>query len=77
MRLEHDHHFESTGGPRFRADHTNLCIGVLQITTGKLSEIFCSCLVGGRDMVNKRTRKRGLNRAWCIMLWNVVEGVTF
>jgi len=47
MRLKHDHHFKSTSGTRFHADHTNLRIGVVQITIGKLSEIFCSCLVKG------------------------------
>ena len=45
--LEYDHHFNPTSGPRFHADHANLCSRVVQITTGELSEIFCSSLVGG------------------------------
>lgn len=76
MRLEYDHHFESTGRARFHADHTDLCIGVVQISNGESPEIFCSCLVGGRDPVNKWMRKGRLNRARCIMLKNVTE-VTF
>jgi hypothetical protein len=76
MRLEYDHHFKSTGRARFHTDHTNLCLGVVQITTGESSEIFCSCLVGSRDPVNKRMRKGSLNTARCIMLRNVVVWVT-
>ena len=77
MRLEYDHHFELTTGGCFHADHPNLCIGLVQITTGESSEIFCSCLVGGRDPVNKRVREGSMNKARCIVLRNVAEGVTF
>ena len=46
----------------------------MQITNDESSEVFCSCLVGGRDLM----RKGGLNEAWCVMmLRNIVEGVTF
>ncbi len=51
--LEYDHDFVSTSGARFHTDHANLAIGVVPITTGKLSEILCSLLVGGRDTVIK------------------------
>jgi hypothetical protein len=56
-----------------------MCLGVVQITTGESSEIFCPCLVGGRDPVNKRMRKGSLNnlKARCIMLRNVAKWVTF
>jgi hypothetical protein len=77
MQSEDDHYFKSTHGARFHADHINLCVGVLQITTGELSQVFCSCLGGGRDPVDKRMRKGGLNRVRCIMLRNVAKGVTF
>ncbi len=55
---------------------------MVETTTGKLSEIFCFCLtrsrrVGGRDSVNKRMGKGGLNRAWCNVLGNVAKGVMF
>ena len=73
MRLEHNHHFEPTSRTRFHADHTYLCIGVMQITNGESSEVFCSCLVGGRGPGRKCTP----NKAWCVVLRNVVEGVTF
>ena len=73
MRLEYNHHFEPTRGTRFHADHTYLCIGVMQITNGESSEIFCSSWVGGRNPV----RKGGLNKTWCVMLRNVAEGDRF
>ena len=73
MQPECDHYFISTRGARFHADHINLCIGVVKITTGESSEIFRSCLVGNRDP----PRKGGLNWVLCIMLRNVAEGVTF
>ena len=76
MRLKCDHHFKSTSGARFHADHTNMCTGVLQITTGESPQIFSSYLVGDRDPVNKRMREGSLN-IWCIMLRTVVERVTF
>ena len=47
---------------------------MVYITTGELSENFCSCLIGGRVLVNKWKRKGG---AWCIMLMTVTEGVPF
>ena len=76
IQPEYDDYSILTRGARFHADHTNLCIGVMQIMTGESSEIFCSCLVGGRDPVG--VRKGGLNqRVWCIILRNVAEGVTF
>ncbi len=53
---------------------------MVETMTGKLSEIFCSCLTGwveGRDPVNKWMGKGSLNRAWCNMLGNVAKGVTF
>ena len=77
MRLEYDHHFISTSSPRFHADYTNLRIGVIQITNGEPTEMFCSSLVGSRDPVNKRMRKGIINRALCNMLTNVVERVAF
>jgi hypothetical protein len=77
MRLEHDHHFKTTSGTRFHADHTYLCIGVVQITNGESSEIFCPCWVGGRHPVDKRMRKGALNKARCVMLRNIAKGVTF
>jgi hypothetical protein len=47
---------------------------VVQITTGESSEIFCSCWVGGGDLVmNKRLRKGGLNKVRCIILRSVAE----
>jgi hypothetical protein len=45
--------------------------------TGKLSEILCSLLVGGRDMVIKWTRKSGLKRVWYNMLRSMIKEVTF
>ena len=77
-RLEHDRHFNSTGGARFHSDHTNMCIGVVQIVTGKSSKIFCSYLggrVGGRDPMNERIRKGGLNKVWSNVRRNVAKGV--
>ena len=47
--------------------------------SGELSKIFCSCLggrVGGRDPMIKRTRKGGLNKAWC-NVWRDVAKVMF
>jgi hypothetical protein len=79
-RLEHDHHFKTTSGTRFHTDHAHLCIGVVQITTGESSEIFCSCWIGGGDPVmNKRMRKGRLNKVRCIILRSVAEaeGVAF
>jgi hypothetical protein len=73
VRLEYNHHFEPTGGTRFHADHTYLCIGVMQITNGESSEVFCSCLVWGRGP----ERKGAPNKAWCVMLRNVAEGDRF
>ena len=77
MRLEYDHHFISTSSLRFHAHYTNRCIGVIQITNGEPTEMFCSSLVGSRDPVNKRMRKGTINRALCNMLRNVVERVAF
>jgi hypothetical protein len=77
IRLEYNHHFKSTSGPRLHSDHIDLCIGVMQITIGKPSEVFCSSLVGGGGPVNKLLRKGGLNRARRIILRNVAERVTF
>ena len=77
IRLEYDNYFNSTSGPYFHIDHTDLCIGVVQTTNGKSSKIVCSSLVGGRDPVNKGIRKGSLNRALCIMLRNVTERVAF
>ena len=79
MGLEHDHHFKPTSGTHFHADHTYLCIWVVQITTGDSSEIFSPCWIGGRDLVNKRMRKCGLNNVWWIILRSVAEaeGVAF
>jgi hypothetical protein len=80
MRLEHDHHFKTTRGTHFHTDHAYLCIGVVQITTGKPSEIFCSCWIGGGDPVmNKLMRKGRLIKGWCIILRSVAEakGVAF
>ena len=77
MRLEYDHHFESTSCARFHTDHTNLCLGVVQIMTSESSENFFPCLVGGRNPVNKGTRNGSLNRARCTMLRNVFEWVIF
>ena len=77
MRLEHDHHFISTSSSRFHADYTNLCIGVVQITNGESTEMFCSSLIGSRDPVNKRMRKGAINGALCNMLGNVVERIAF
>jgi hypothetical protein len=52
---------------------------MVQIMTGKSSEIICSCLrrVGGRDPMNQRIRKGGLNKAWCKVRRNVAKGVVF
>jgi len=50
---------------------------VVPITTGELSEILCSLLVGGRDMVIKWMRKSGLRRVWYDMLRNMTREVTF
>ena len=47
---------------------------------GESPEIFCSCMegpVGGRGPMNKRVRKGGLNKTWCIVLRNVAKGVVF
>jgi len=76
-RLEYDDDFISTSGARFHTDHTNLAIGVVPITTGKLSEILRSLLVGGRDTVIKWMRKSGLRRVWYDMLRNMTREVTF
>ena len=78
--LEYDCHFNSTSGASFRSDHSDLCIGVVQIMTGKASEIFCSSLgdwVGGRDSMDKRMRKGCLNKAWCNVRRNVTKRVMF
>jgi hypothetical protein len=76
MRLEYDHHFESTSSARSHADHFNLCIGVVQITTGDSSQVLCSCSVWGGHPMNKRIRKDGLDRAWWFnMLRSVAEGL--
>jgi hypothetical protein len=77
IRLQYDHHLDSTSRAYFYGDHTNLCVGVVQITIGESSEIFCSSLVGGRDPVNKRMRKGSMNKARWIVLRDVSEGVTF
>lgn len=79
-RLEDDRYFDSTRGASFHGDHTNLCIGVVQVMTDESSKIFCSCLggrVGGRDTMNKRMRKGGLKKAWCNVRRNVTKGVMF
>ena len=79
--LEYDRHFNSTSGASFHSDHTNLCIGVVQIMTGESLEIICPCLrrVGGRDPMNKRIRKGSLSKAWCKVRSrrNVAKGVVF
>jgi hypothetical protein len=75
MRLEYDHHFELASGARFHADHADPCIRVVQITTGKSSEILCTSLVGSRDPVNKGVRKGVLNRARCIILRSVAKRI--
>jgi hypothetical protein len=67
MRLEYNHHFKPTSGTRFHADHTYLCIGVMHITNGESSEVFCSCQVGGRGPERK-------GAPWSVMLRNVAEG---
>ena len=72
IRLEHDHHFNLTSGPRFHADHANLCTGVVQITTGELSKIFYSSLVGGRD---PGMRESAMHGALCNLLRDVVKRV--
>ena len=79
-RLEYDRHLNSTSSASFHTDHTDLCIGMVQIMPGELSEIFCSCLgrpVGGRDPMDKRTRKCGLNKARCNVRMSVSKGVMF
>jgi hypothetical protein len=76
-RLQYDHHLNSATRAYFHGDHTDLCVGVVQITIGESSEIFCSSLVGGRDPVNKWMRKGGMNKARWIVLRNVSEGITF
>jgi hypothetical protein len=53
---------------------------MVQIMTNESSKIVCSCLagrVGGGDPMNKRVRKGGLNKAWCIMRRNVAKVVMF
>jgi hypothetical protein len=75
--LEYDHDFVSTSGARFHTDHANLAIGVVPITTGKLSEILCSLLIGGKDTVIKWMRKSGLKRICYNMLRNMTREVTF
>jgi hypothetical protein len=74
-RLEYDRHFNSTSGASFHSDHPNLCVGMVQIMTSKLSEIVCSCSrrVGSRDPM----RKGGVNKIWCNIRRNVTKGVMF
>ena len=72
IRLEDDHYFKSTSGQCLHADDTNLRIGMVHVTTGKSSEIFCSSLVGGRDPANKWVRKAALNGSLSIMV-NLAE----
>jgi hypothetical protein len=78
-RLEYDCHFNLASSASFHSDHSNLCIGMVQIMTGEPSEIVCSCLrrVWGRDPMNKRIRKGGLNKAWCKVRRNLTKGVVF
>ena len=79
-RLEYDHHFNSTSSTGFHGGHTDLCIRVVQIMSGKSSETFCSCLggrTGDRDLVNKWMRKGGLNRTWCNVTRDVANGVMY
>jgi len=75
IRLEYDHHFNPTSDPRFHADHANICIGVVQIMTGKSSKVFCSPLVGDRDPVNKRIGTGSMNRG--ALLRNMAKIVTW
>ena len=67
-RLECDHDYILTSGALFHTDHTNLCIRVIPITTGKSSEILWSRLVRSRHTVNKWMRKGSLRRVWHPML---------
>ena len=76
-RLECDHDFILTGCSRFHTDRTNLCIGVVPITTGESSEILWSGLVGSRHTVNKPVGKGGLRGVWYYILGNVSKEVTF
>jgi hypothetical protein len=69
-RLECDHDFILTSGARFHTDPTNMCSGVVPITTGKSSEILWSWLVGSR-------RKGSLRGVWYHMLGNIAKEVTF
>lgn len=78
--LEYDRHFNSTSGTSFHSDHTNLCIGVVEIMTGESPEISYSCLGGrggGRGPMSKlkRMRQGGLDKAWCKVRGNVAKGV--
>ena len=78
-RLEYDRHFNSASGASFHSDHTNLCIGMVQIMTSESSKIFYTCLgrrpgFGGRGPMNKRVRRGGLDKAWCVVRRNVAKG---
>jgi hypothetical protein len=69
-RLECDHDFILTSGARFHYDPTNMCSGVVPITTGKSSEILWSWLVGSR-------REGSLRGFGYHVLGNITKGVTF
>jgi hypothetical protein len=66
--FDYDHRFISSGDALFRADETNLTLGVVYISIGESSEILFSRLVGGRDSMDKRIRKGGLRRVWWDLL---------
>jgi hypothetical protein len=72
--LDYDHRFISSVDTLFRADYTNLTLGVVHISIGESSEIHFSALVGGGDPVNKRMSKGGLRRIWCdLVLGKMVQ----
>ena len=73
-RLQYDHGFKTTCDALFRADHTNLCTRVFQISDGKSSEVLGSRLVGGRDS-NEWVGKSILRRAKCNVLGKVAKVV--
>jgi hypothetical protein len=58
---------------RLHADHANLRVRMVQVTTGESSEILCHWLARNRDPVSKWIGKRSLSRAWCDMLRRVAK----
>ena len=62
-----------TSSARFHADHTNLRVRMMQVTTGKSPEILCCWLTGNRDPVSKWIGERSLSRARCDILRRVAD----